>query len=108
MARSARRFDFYLPLADNTGRAIAKDKFAWVETTLLARFGGLTAQKRDFPLKGIWQGDKRVFIDEVILMTVLDFQHRDNARFINKFKKELRRDFEQIEILITESTLRVH
>jgi hypothetical protein len=108
MVRSARRYDFYLPLTDNEGRAIAKDKFAAVEKRLLARFGGLTAQKRDFPLKGVWQGEARLFIDEVILMTVLDFHRSGSSRFIRQFKQSLLRDFEQIEILITESALRVH
>jgi hypothetical protein len=64
MPRSARRYDLYLPLTDNDGRPIADDVFRHVQGRLLARFGGLTAQQREFPLQGIWQGGvpmKRVY-----------------------------------------------
>jgi hypothetical protein len=43
MPRSARRYDFYLPLADNEGQATADAVFKSVQRRLLARFGGLTA-----------------------------------------------------------------
>jgi hypothetical protein len=108
MARSARRYDIYLPLADNNGRPFADALFDSVERRLLARFNGLTAQQREFPLRGIWQGGSRLYLDQVIIMTVLDFQPRGSARFVRKLKQTLLRDFAQLEILITEQLLRVH
>jgi hypothetical protein len=108
MSKSARRYDVYLPLTYNDGRPVEDDKFDAVERRLLAQFGGLTAQQRDFPLRGIWQGQTRLYFDEVILMTVLDFRRRGSARFLKLFKSDLLQQFDQLEILITEAPLRVH
>ena len=82
MPRSARRYDLYLPLTHNDGRLIADELFKGVQHRLLARFGGLTAQQREFPLQGIWQGDTRLYLDQVIIMTALDFRRQGSARFI--------------------------
>jgi hypothetical protein len=108
MSRTARRYDFYLPLTDNDGRPIPDELFDTVERRLLARFGGLTSQQREFPLRGIWQGETRLYFDQVILMTVLDFHRQGSSRFIASLKKVLLREFDQLEILITEAPLRVH
>ena len=108
MARSARRYDFYLPLTDNSGRAISDAIFDSIERGLVARFAGLTSQQREFPLRGIWQGEARLFLDQVIVMTALDFRREGSTRFIAKIKRELLRDLDQLEILITEQSLRVH
>jgi hypothetical protein len=108
MPRAARRYDIFLPLTFNDGRSIPEQFFDSVERRLLAHFGGVTAQQRDFPLRGAWQSESQVYLDQVILLTVLDFRSRGSAGFIAKLKKELLRDFDQLEILITESALRVH
>jgi hypothetical protein len=108
MARAARRCDLYLPVTDNAGHTIADTVFESLERRLVDRFGGLTSQQRDFPLRGIWQGANRLYLDQVIVMTVLDFRSRGSTRFIGQLKQELLRDFDQLEILITEQPLRVH
>lgn len=108
MARSARRYDFYLPLTYNDGRLVPDVKFEAVEDRLIEHFGGLTSQQRSFPLKGIWQAEAQLFLDQVIVLTVLDFRRRGSTRFVGELKKDLLREFDQLEILITESPLRVH
>jgi hypothetical protein len=108
MPRSARRYDVFLPLAFNDGRPIPTELFDGVERRLLAHFGGVTAQQRDFPLRGAWQSESQVYLDQVVVLTALDFRSRGSARFIGELKRDLLRDFDQLEILITESTLRVH
>jgi hypothetical protein len=108
MPRSARRYDLYLPLADNDGRPFPDDLFKGVQRRLLDRFGGLTTQQREFPLQGIWQGGTRLYLDLVIIMTVLDFRRQGSARFIARLKQDLLRQLDQQEILITEQSLRVH
>ena len=108
MPRSARRYDLYLPLSDNAGRPIADDVFQRLQLRLLERFHGLTSLQRDFPLQGIWQGGSRLYLDWVIIMTVLDFRRRGSAGFIAQLKQDLLRQFDQLEILITEQPLRVH
>jgi hypothetical protein len=108
MPRAARRYDLYLPLTDNDGRPFADALFRDVQRRLLARFRGLTALQRNFPLQGIWQGDTRLYLDQVIVVTVLDFRRQGSTRFITQLKQVLLREFEQLEILITEQPLRVH
>jgi hypothetical protein len=51
---------------------------------------------------------KWLYLDQVIIMTVLDFRPRGSTRFIAELKKALLREFDQEEILITEQPLRVH
>jgi hypothetical protein len=108
MVRAARRYDLYLPLTFNDGRPIPDQLFALVEKTLLERFAGITSQQREFPLRGIWQGKKHLFFDQVIVVTALDFRRRGSRVFWAKLKKALLAGFAQLEILITESSLRVH
>jgi hypothetical protein len=98
----------YLALTYNDGRPIEDETFDAVERRLLAQFGGLTALQRDFPLRGIWQGETRLYLDQVIIMTVLDFRRRGSAKFLKQLKGDLLRQFDQFEILITESPLRVY
>ena len=108
MAKSARQYDVFLPLTDNDGRAFPDSLFDAVERRLVSHFGGLTTQQREFPLRGIWQGESRLFLDQVIVMTVLDFRRQGSTRFIGRLKRDLLQEFEQLEILITEQSLRVH
>ncbi len=108
MPRAARRYDLYLPLTYNNGRPIPDTAFADVELRLVKQFGGLTSHQHEFPLKGIWQGTTRLYFDQVIVMTTLDFRTRGSARFIKQLKTTLLALFEQEEILVTESFLRVH
>src|SRR5207249_4088549 len=82
MAKAARRYDLYLPLTSNDGRPFPDDLFEDVQRRLLDRFGGLTAQQREFPLQGIWQGGTRLYLDLVIIMTALDFRREGSGRFI--------------------------
>jgi hypothetical protein len=108
MARAARRYDIFLPFTFNDGRPIPSHLFDAVERRLLARFGGVTAQQRDFPLRGAWQSESQLYLDQVIVLIVLDFRPRGSSRFVTRLKQDLLRDFHQLEILITESALRVH
>jgi hypothetical protein len=108
MARLARRYDVFLPLTNNSGHPFADAMFDSVERRLLARFGGLTTQQRDFPLRGIWEGGSRLYLDQVVMMTVLDFRRQGSSRFIAALKRVLLKDFDQLEIMITEQALRVH
>ena len=108
MARAARRYDFYLPLTFNDGSRVPREKFTDLERRLLARFRGATALRPDAPLRGLWQSESELYIDEVIIVTALDFRRGGSQRFIAELKRELLREFEQLEILITETSLRVH
>ena len=108
MARSARRYELFLPINYNDGRPIERSKFKATERQLLDRFGGLTSLYRRFPLRGIWQGQTRLYFDRVIYITVLDFHRRGSSRFFTQLKRNLLRELEQEEILITETATRVY
>jgi hypothetical protein len=108
MTRPARRYDIYLPITDNEGHRLRDELFDSVEKRLLGRFHGFTSQQRKFPLRGTWKGETTVYVDQVVVLTVLDFRPRGSLRFIAKLKKALVLEFDQLEILITESPLRVH
>ena len=49
MARSARRYDLYLPLTDNAGRILPDDLFDELERRLLVRFGASLPTNDSFP-----------------------------------------------------------
>ena len=108
MARAARRYDIYLPLTFNNGDPIPKRYFIDVEQKLLGYFGGATALQRKFPFRGLWQSNERIYVDRVIVLSALDFRKAGSARFIAELKSDLLRRFDQLEILITETSLRVH
>ena len=108
MPRTARRYDVYLPITFNDGRPIPRELFDRVERRLLARFVGLTAQQQAFPFRGMWSGGRQLYIEEVIVIASLDYRRRGSARFITQLKQDLLREFDQLEILITEAPLRVH
>jgi hypothetical protein len=108
MPKAARRYDFYLPLTFNNGQPIPDRYFDEVERRLLARFGGVTSQQRDFPMRGLWLGETQLYLDQVIVMTVLDFRRQGSTRFVTQLKTDLLPVFDQLEILITESALCVH
>ena len=95
-------------MTDNDGQPIPDPVFKAVEQRLLARFGGLTAQQHRFPLRGIWQGATQLYLDQVIILTALDFRRQGSSRFIAQLKQALLWEFDQLEILITEQSLRVH
>src|SRR5262249_17873387 len=93
MPRSARRYDFYLPLTDNVGRPFDDAVFDEVDRRLMARFGGLTAQQRAFPMRGMWEDKSQLYHDLVIIMTVLDFRPRGSTGFIAQLKQDLLLEF---------------
>lgn len=108
MARAARRYDFYLPLTFNDGSRVPRVKFTNLERRLLARFGGATALQPDAALRGLWLSEAELYVDQVIIVTALDYRARGSAKFIAELKRDLLREFDQLEILITETPLRVH
>jgi len=108
MPRPARRYDIFLPLMRNDGRFVPDSYFKEVERRLRRRFGGVTAQRREFPMRGIWEGAGQIFLDDVVVLIALDFRRNGSARFIAALKSELLQQFDQLEILITEVKLRVH
>ncbi len=59
-----------LPVADNQGRAFPDDVLESVKTTLVAKFGGVTAFGRA-PAHGVWAGPNRTQHDDVVIVEVM-------------------------------------
>ncbi len=55
------------------------------------------------PLRGVWKFQNQRFIDEIIIVTVLDFGYSEGSQseqlFI-EYKEQLKKVFEQLDILI--------
>jgi hypothetical protein len=102
--RPIRTIDIYLPLDYNDGRPIEESKYVHLEDELLTRCGGVTSIQRQFPLRGQWRSEDRVFQDRVVVFSVLDFQDSTQLeafRYLERLKSRLKKKFAQLEILIT-------
>lgn len=109
MARLVRKYDIYLPLRYNDGVRIERQKFLTTENELLRRFGGFTAIRQEHSLRGFWEEEGQLYIDEVIIITVLDFASdlSEDERFFENYKSVLKERFQQREVLITFQDLNV-
>ena len=107
MSRIVRRYEIYLPLFYNDGREIEPEKFDQIERELVERFGGVTSVQRQFPLRGVWRGQQKTYLDLIMIFTVLDFSGTDVQDFFASYKEALKSRFCQEEVLVTMHELTV-
>lgn len=108
MAKPIRGIDIYLPLEYNDGSVIPESKYLALQREMLRRFGGVTSVQRQFPLQGIWQSSAEVFSDSVVVFSVMDFRdwtQLECLRYLQRLKTRLKKEFNQLEILITVADL---
>ena|SRR5437867_9521815 len=108
MARPIRSIEIYLPLDFNDGRPIPEAKYVSLQQQLLNRFGGVTSVQRQFPLQGVWQSSGEVYHDRVVVFSVMDFtgaSQLECLRYLEKLKRRLKKQLEQLEILSTVAEL---
>jgi hypothetical protein len=103
--RNASEYDLYLPQTYNDGRPVEPDKIADLMRRLQARFGGLTF----FPQRteGLWKVGKVTFRDEIVILRVLSEEVRRSRAYFRRLKGELKRLFEQGDVLIVERKVEV-
>ena len=104
------RFEIYLPLRYNDGTMIPEEHYRQVEFELVERFGGVTMIEQRNPLKGIWKFQNRRYVDEIIIVTTLDFRYSEGSQsepFFTDYKEQLKQRFEQLDILIIAQTVTV-
>ncbi len=101
------RVQFLLPLKYNDGRDIEVDKFDWVRTELLDKFGGFTIYP--FSLEGGWihPTDNIKFFDRTKLFEITIKQTDENETYLKNFKEELKKKFSQHEIYMTVNTVNI-
>src|SRR5947209_4047745 len=108
MARPIRSIEIYLPLDYNDGRPIPASKYISLQQELLDRFGGVTSVQRQFPLQGVWQSEREVYHDRVVVFTIMDFRQETQLeclRYLERLKSRLKKKLDQLEILITAAEL---
>lgn len=88
-----------LPLYDNDGRALARNRYDGVFRTLTERFGGVTAFTRS-PAEGAWKepGADTVNRDSVVVFEVL--VERLDHDWWGAYRRQLEAEFRQEKILI--------
>lgn len=88
-----------LPLYDNDGRALARDRYDTVFRTLTERFGGVTAFTRA-PAEGAWKepGGGGVNRDRVVVFEVM--VERLDHDWWGAYRRQLEADFRQEKIVI--------
>jgi hypothetical protein len=103
--RNASEYDIYLPLTYNDGSPVEPDKIADLKHRLQARFGGLTF----FPqhTEGLWKVGRASFRDEIVILRVLSEEVRRSRAYFRRLKGELKRIFQQGDVLIVERKVEV-
>ena len=95
-----KEYDLYIPLTYNDGSPVESRKLVRLRNRLLRQFGGLTF----FPQsnEGFWTVAGVTYRDEIVIYRVITGNIRAARRFLRELKEELKRDLDQVEILIVE------
>jgi hypothetical protein len=95
-----KEYDIFVPLFDNDGSPIAPRNFQDLQIRLLEYFDGLTF----FPQanKGFWKMGEVTFQDEIVIYRVISSKAKQSRRFFAQLKVDLKKKFNQEEILIIE------
>lgn len=92
--------EIFLPLADNDGRRFAQSEFDEIHSTLVDRFGGLTAFSRA-PARGLFESGGRTSMDDILIIEVM--ADRLDREWWAGFRRSLEARFQQQEIMLRAS-----
>ena len=94
-----------LPLYDNDGQPIARERYAQVRRELTGRFGGLTAFTRA-PAEGLWQENGKATVrDDIVVFEVMAAE-LDKAWW-RRYRQELEARFRQEVVVIRAQSIRL-
>ena len=93
-----REYDLYIPLHHNDGRAVEGEKLTRLKRQLVREFGGLTY----FPQEneGVWKVGAFTFRDRIVILRVIASERAKAEAFLVHLKGEIRREWEQADVLI--------
>jgi hypothetical protein len=99
------RYEILLPLKYNDGTPIEPEKFQQTRRELVAKFGAITMDTQ--PMHGIWISTGHEYHDELIRFIVDTESTSETDQFFSRLKTRLRERFQQIEIWITATPIRI-
>lgn len=102
-----RKYEIYLPLKYNDGKAIESEKIVRVWDELADVFGGITVSPLSAPYQGRWKYGGVEYIDEIIKIEIVAVNDRAAKKFLKAFKERLKESLQQIDILITTHGIQV-
>ena len=93
-------YDIFLPLRYNDGSEVEAGKFEELKSRLLDQFDGVTY----FPQanEGLWRMGEVIYRDEIVICRVVTGKRKRARRFLSSLKEDLKKSFQQEEILIIE------
>jgi hypothetical protein len=93
-----REYELYMPLHDNEGNPVHPQKLSSLKRRLIEKFGGLT----HFPQEneGFWRVGSVTFRDRIVILRVLTDEPAEAERFFRRLKEDLRREWDQEDVLI--------
>ncbi len=99
-----REYEIYVPLHLNDGSPIPAAKLQNVKSRIVEHFGGLT----HFPQQneGLWKVGNFTFRDHVVILRVLSEDYVKAERFFARLKVELKREWQQEDVLIVSRNVR--
>ena len=95
------KFELYLPLKHNDGTAIEAEKLKEIQHQLIAVFGAMTLSSLSAPLQGKWRYGGVEYIDDIVRIDIIAREDWDSIQFFKNFKRRLKRNLRQLDILIT-------
>ena len=95
-----KEYDIFIPLYYNDGTPVESAKFRDVQARLLERFEGLTYFPQ--PNQGFWKFGNMTYRDEIVIYRVLSQNQTTSRDFLTNLKEQLKKQFQQEELLIIE------
>ena len=94
-----------LPIYNNEGKCFRPEIYSDVKSELVEKFGGMTAYTRS-PAKGLWkETDTKVVRDDIVIYEIMADEL--DIVFWSNYKEKLKSRFEQDEIIIRATEIKV-
>jgi hypothetical protein len=98
------KYDIYLPLKYNDGSDIERKKLEEIQQQLVAVFGAITVSSLSAPFKGTWRYGGVEFVDDIVRIEIIT---DEEFYFFKNFKRQLKRELRQLDILITAQDIKM-
>ena len=95
-----KEYDIFIPLYYNDGTPIEPARFQDLQARLLEQFEGLTYFPQ--PNQGFWKFGDMTYRDEIVIYRVISQNPAKSRAFLANLKEQLKREFQQQEVLIIE------